>query len=574
MLGVDQTLLIRALNSTRQVYFPSYVGLRLIGSQLSSGENDYLQKLVLRRLMAGDAWRFKTFKLYKGSIQSSQGHDHQYRDCLAPSPLTAIAESFILKKLSESPAFDVSPRVFSYRWPPSSQSGVSYRYFFDGYKQRNNEIAAALDTPNQVAIVTDLKKFYPSAKKGQVESALKSHLAKCDKQLGVLGEGIFEFYSQLLTAGGDGIPIGPASGHVLGQLVLHDVDTILIGKYGNKYFRYVDDIVIVCNENDVDTATQDIKDCIEYHGFAINAEKTMITSGVEWHHNMLRSDVSEDDNIRLLSSDLAAYLAFHPGRADELKRIFSDAGLSIPVGRLLALSKYSRFRYFLLRKKAFSLFFATNVDFLERGLRLKKAYERALSELIGLPSESSPNLRRWQVQRTRRVINSLFYLRNFNEWVSRPGTFEAFPELIEQQALARALSSGTVNPILPFYGSGPAAFSELWAEHGHGDASLMPGETGLNVAEVDGLITLRLHGTIPADAVQLQKSTEDLRLLGVVNRNSLIRSLPDLSFEDEFESLCLGVTDQEISTLARTRYSLSEGSVLEALSLLSSEYRS
>jgi hypothetical protein len=59
MFGVDQTLLIRALNSTRQVYFPSYIGLRLIGSQLSSGENDYLQKLIRRRLIAGDAWRFK-----------------------------------------------------------------------------------------------------------------------------------------------------------------------------------------------------------------------------------------------------------------------------------------------------------------------------------------------------------------------------------------------------------------------------------------------------------------------------------------------------------------------------------
>lgn len=574
MFGVDQTLLIRALNSTRQVYFPSYVGLRLIGSQLSFGENDYLQKLILRRLIAGDAWRFKPFKLYKGSIQSPQGLDHQYRECLAPSPLTAIAESFILKTLSESPAFDVSPRVFSYRWPPSIRSGVSYRYFFDGYKQRNSEIAAALDTPNQVAVVTDLKQFYPSAKKEQVESALKSRLDKCDKQLGALGEAIFEFYSQLLSAGGNGIPIGPASGHVLGQLVLQDVDSVLTGKYGDKYFRYVDDIVIVCNENDADTAKRDIQDCIEQHGFTINADKTVVTSGAEWHHNILRSDVSEEDNLRLLSSDLAAYLAFHPSRADELKRMFADAGLSIPVGRLLALSKYNRFRYFLFRKKAFGLVFSTNADFLERGLRLKEAYERTLSEFVGLPAESSPNLRRWQVQRSRRVINSLFYLRNFNEWQSRPGTFEAFPELIEQQALARALSSGNVNPILPFYGSGPAAFSELWAEHGQGDASLPPPETGLNIAEIDGLITLRLYGTIPADAVQFQTNKEDLRLLGVVNRNSSVRTLPDLSFEDEFESLCLGATAQEISTLARTRYSLSEGSVLEALSLLSSEYRS
>lgn len=138
MAGFDQTLLIRALNSTRQLYFPSYVGLRLIGSQLSSGENDYLRKLVRRRLIAGDAWRFKPFKLYKGSVNTPQGIEHQYRDCFAPSPLTAIAEAFILMKFAETPAFDVSSNVYSYRWPPSNKSGGSYRYFFDGVNGQQN----------------------------------------------------------------------------------------------------------------------------------------------------------------------------------------------------------------------------------------------------------------------------------------------------------------------------------------------------------------------------------------------------------------------------------------------------
>jgi hypothetical protein len=35
---------------------------------------------------------------------------------------------------------------------------------------------------------------------------------------------------------------------------------------------------------------------------------------------------------------LAAYLAFHPDRANELKTMFTDKGLCIPVNRLLSLS--------------------------------------------------------------------------------------------------------------------------------------------------------------------------------------------------------------------------------------------
>lgn len=574
MFGVDQILLIRALNSTRQLYFPSYVGLRLIGSQLASGENEYLQKLVRRRLVAGDAWRFKAFKLYKGSIQTTAGYEHQYRDCLAPSPLTAIAEAFILKALAESPAFQVSPRVYSYHWPPSIRSGVSYRYFFDGYKKRNHEIATALTVPNQVAVVTDLKQFYPSANKEKALLALEKQLSQFGKQSGLASGTILDFFTQVLATGKEGIPIGPASSHVLGQLIMRDVDSQLTHRYGDKYFRYVDDIVVVCDAGKADAVKQDLKDCIEQHGFSINADKTIVTTGVEWQHHIQRSDVSDEDNLRLLSSDLAAYLAFHPDCADDLKTMFSNEGLCIPVSRLLSLSQYNRFRYFLRRKKSFGLYFAKNTDFLQRGLKLKAAYEKTLSEYINAPTESSANLRRWQVQRTRRVINSLFYLRRFDEWEQQMNAFDAFPELVEQRALATALNYRTVNPILPFYGSGPAAFSELWTEHGEGSASLYPPQSEFNIAEIDGLITLRLYGIVSADELQLPTNSKDLRLLGVVKKLSSVRSIPDLSFDDEFESLSLGSSEQEISKLARTRYSLDEGSILEALSLLSSEYRS
>jgi hypothetical protein len=582
MFGIDQTLLIRALNSTRQVYFPTYVGLRLIGNQLPPGENDYLQHLLIRRLNSDDAWRFKRFNLYKGTVQTKGSVEHIYRECLAPSPLTAIAESLILAMLDANPAFAIPPRVFSYRWPPSNRSGSSYEFFAEGYKQRNYEIAAALNATDHIAVVTDIKSFYPSAKKERVEAALKLSLSKSSGSAKSSSDAILGFYSQLLTASGDGIPVGTASSHVLGHLVLSDVDRELYGKYGTKYFRYVDDIVVVCHKSDQGAVKRDIQECLERQGFSLNADKTAVINGADWQHNILRSDVPDEDSFRNYTSDLTVYLAFHPDRADSLKKMLADSGLSVPVGRLLALSSYSRFRYFLARRKArsglphaFGLWFSTNEQFLQRGLRLKKMYEDSLLKLMDESVEKAPNTRRWQVQRVRRVVNSLFYLRSFSEWDSYGGIFEAVPELIEQQALAEALNSGTVNSILPFYGRGPAAFSELWAEHGSGDASFLPCGRELNPAEIDGLITLRLNGMIPPDQMEPLINSNDARLMRVACQSERrARTNPDLSFEDEFESLCLGASDQEISELARTRYALSEGTVLEALSLLSSEYRS
>ncbi len=86
-------------------------------------------------------------------------------------------------------------------------------------------------------------------------------------------------------------------------------------------------------------------------------------------------------------------------------------------------------------------------------------------------------------------------------------------------------------------------------------------------------MSLRLSGAISAESVQPIQITNS-RLYEIVNSNTSSRSIPDLSYEDEFESLRLGTSEQETSKLAQTRYSQSEGTALSALSLLSSEYRS
>ena len=85
--------------------------------------------------------------------------------------------------------------------------------------------------------------------------------------------------------------------------------------------------------------------------------------------------------------------------------------------------------------------------------------------------------------------------------------------------------------------------------------------------------TLRLSGIISAETIQ-SIQINNSRLYDIVNSNASSRTIPDLSYEDEFESLKLGTSEQEISALAQTRYSHSEGKTLSALSLLSSEYRS
>lgn len=581
MFGTDQTLLIRSLNATRQSYFPTYVGLRLIAKQLPSSENSYLRRAVERRLSVGDRWSFRHFDYFKAMGQFSGQEVPEYRSCLAPSPIAAFAETLVLAHLASIPSFAPPARAYSYLWPKSEWSGSSYEFFAEGYKRRNIEVADALRRPGAVAVVTDLKGFYPSIRSDRVMSEMGSRLRSQGWSNGLEADAVTNFYLKLFDVGGGGLPIGPASAHVLGHLALTEVDRDLTSAYGTGYFRYVDDIIVVCDSADAEATRKRIADCVNSEGYVLNADKSVVMSAEEWNSSVLRLDVAGSDDFRRYTQDLAAYLALHPDRGSELGLLLSEAGMSIPIQRLSALSSYSRFRYFLGRRKApgglphaLGMVFARSADFVERAVRLKQGYEQSLDELLQDRSAKGPELRRWHVQRIRRVVNTLFYLRRFSEWKSNSGVFEAVPELVEQRSLAIALVTGTVNPILPFFPRGPAAFSELWSEHGEGTAAV-DAVTNLTTAALDSLATLSLTGTVLPEAVAVVGEGERVRLLQVVrSRESLVRSKPDLSYEDEFESLGLGVSHEAMSTLARTRYAHGEGATLDALSLLSSEYRS
>lgn len=578
---IDETLLVRSLNVAKPYYFPSYLGLRLIGDQLPKGDTDYLQHTLIRRLNAGDQWRFKKYSMYKGSQYSEGNLQHEYRDCLCPSPLTAICESLILQTMAINPEFAVHPRVYSYHWATSSRAGSSYQFFSEGYRKRNFDISAALSENDQVAVITDIKSFYPSVDKNKLSRILREKPLKNIERDKLSGEAVLNYFDQLLSQDVPGIPIGPASSHVLGHLAMRDIDDELSRKYGNKYFRYVDDIVVVCNKNDMDAVANDIDRCISENGFFLNTSKTAFADYTVWNENMMSDDISHSDSFRKLCKDLGIYLSFFPDRVNSLREMFSNNGLSIPINRISALSNYSRYRKFLgwlLYQKGkyqyLAILLSNNDAFVKRAIDIKATHESSAVRLLNEKPSDVPNIRRWQIQRMRRVINPLFYLREFGEWSDVGGLLSEHPEFIEQRALASALKTGNADPVLPYYGRGPAAFSELWVEYGKSIATI-GAKSNYSDVEVDGISTLLLQGAIQASQVDLlheSKACRMLRLAGGLDRDS--RKIPDLSFEDEIGSLMLGATNEKLKKLSMTRHSSSEYSGLDALSLLAEEYRS
>ena len=148
-----------------------------------------------------------------------------------------------------------------------------------------------------LAVITDIKSFYPSVSNDQVQASLKKILSDSPSEWKVYSEHILKYYSQLLTAGTGGIPIGPASGHVLGHVVLREVDQALTKTYGDRYFRYVDDIVVICHHSEAGKVHADIELQLRAYGFVLNSNKTVVLDSAKWQQSVMRPDVSEEDKF-------------------------------------------------------------------------------------------------------------------------------------------------------------------------------------------------------------------------------------------------------------------------------------
>ena len=51
----EQTLILRTLNSTRQLYYPTYAGVRMLASQISAKDRGFFQDVVMQRLKFSDS---------------------------------------------------------------------------------------------------------------------------------------------------------------------------------------------------------------------------------------------------------------------------------------------------------------------------------------------------------------------------------------------------------------------------------------------------------------------------------------------------------------------------------------
>lgn len=239
-----QPYAVRAVNQYRRRDIFPYLALRYyLANSATLGERwtpDIAARMVLRRVDQ-PYLRVLHFK-------ELGEHGIEHRELHVPCANESIAEAFLLDQCARKREFDLPDCVYSYELSGGDETAGVFAPYYAGFKRREHDIERACrKDPDAVVQYLDVRKFYPSVR---CEAATRSWLiaaARADLPSTVLslGEKLLSDYQRVPGNGQGELLTGPMFSHLLGNLIMGDLDR----EYGSgrtvRYFRYVDDIVLI-----------------------------------------------------------------------------------------------------------------------------------------------------------------------------------------------------------------------------------------------------------------------------------------------------------------------------------------
>lgn len=577
------TLAVRALNTSRTVHLPTYAGLRLLLGA-ASRDPQALLAFVSQRTGVRESWRYFGFQTLK---DAPAGRNPEYRNCIVGSPVTLLGESHVLALMAKEPPFQPRPCAYSYLWPASSEDGRNFAYYFDGYLQRTRNVNDLLaSNPGCVAVVTDIKKFYPSVSKPRLKQYFDRRVervadADTAKTIRLFVDGLLNQTGAKVT----GLPIGPDMSHLLGHVALDEVDREMEAEFGKRYLRYVDDIVVVCPKPDVEAVLDRLKALLAREELVLNDPKQDVVGPTEWRQEGMTSfSVEASEGFAELISDISAYLISNPGQAKTLHEALHAEGFSLPIARLAGQARSKRYRsVFAKAVRTGKWLFSWISGSLHTNETLVAKAKATRDELLTLaegldrrPPDSSMR-RRWFAQRGRSVYNRLLYLLPKTEYRRLLDLIPDLDEFHDVRVVAASIVDGSATRVLAFPGRITATFCQLWPEHHGANYPVIdwPGGPGRPEGEAAAHLALSLSVMPPEPVLKkIAKHSPGARILiDLCSRSKADRrSISELTYLDEMEHLFREVPHPEIRDLLRSRFDEDEESGLEGLALGGGDY--
>ncbi len=571
----NDVLVLRSLNYLRSTHLPSYVALRML---LESVDPTRLE-LVVDALVMQATMRKHDRVLALRRFKSHDGDRATYRDYFVPSPTSVLADTYALGVLHDADVLQRHEDVFSYRPPPTHSYGRNFEYFADGYRARNDMIAAALGSGDAIALVTDITNFYPSvdgerALAKLLESFSRSGLAtRRDSKIVEVAA------RRAISDDTGGLQVGLELSHALASVYLRPLDEKMRAQFPSRYFRYVDDVVIVVNPQEVSGALAALDRELKLLGLKRNPKKDSIANGMEWggyRAATKRSITGSGDCLRELKFRTKLFLARHPDQAAGLGQALLSQNVYLPLDQLMSASRDFNWRRQVLEffRSNWRVVLKYRFDVIED---IAAAAAKCRTEILalltlvlsrGIAGDPGSIVRRWQVQSARFAINRALYFADSSDLTSIVQFTKDVEELFEAKVVCEALG-GDFSGLALTPGPAVAAGAQLLSLRGvvvPEDVAAMSLLGGVQVG-ADFEAHLALRGLVEPFG-DVEDWPDDLRGLIALSRSERVEFRGRIPrYGDEVSSLATNFSSERAREIAKTRFMSAESIVLDALSL-------
>lgn len=257
----SETIATKAINNYRKRDIIAYLSLRYYLDTTVSKTDVWAKEVAVNLSIKNEKPNFLKTKHFK----SFTNNEIIQRTIYLPGPNDIIAESVLINECSKYIEFHSSKSVYSYLLVSNEEDSI-YKHYIHGWKERYNSIKEACENKtNQEVIYFDIKSFYPSislelAKDKWIETCDKTNINESIKRLGL--KFLSKYEKVQSNTEKKGLLVGPMFSHLIANLILNEVDKKMESITNNKYWRYVDDIVIIGTSEEVNDYTQKLKELL------------------------------------------------------------------------------------------------------------------------------------------------------------------------------------------------------------------------------------------------------------------------------------------------------------------------
>lgn len=327
---MSNNIALKSLNQYRKRDIIAYLSLRYYLDSKSSRTDLWAKEVAVDITLKNKHSNFLKIKHFKGVIND----ELKFREIYILAPNDILSEAVLITECSKHKSFYSNSAVYSYLFNNDRDS--LYKHYTNGLNKRFLSIQQACrDKRNEEVIYLDVKSFYPTINLSAIEKIWSETCANSDipDLYRKLGQSFIDKYKLAQTdIKNPGLLIGPMFCHLLANLYLKEVDRTMKAITSNRYWRYVDDIVIIGNKEELVMFSKKLNESMSSLGLNFHDEsKFFKIKTEEWLENKSGIDSDLSWKWPKLVGLIKKLAILKPEKVADLREIFNQMEVRLEI---------------------------------------------------------------------------------------------------------------------------------------------------------------------------------------------------------------------------------------------------